>query len=50
MNAQGMMLAEKVGEGILAAAEAEERALDAKLQQLENLGMLISSFLCLDDG
>lgn len=29
---------EKVGEGILQAAEAQERKLDAQLKSLENLG------------
>lgn len=29
---------ERVGEGILRAAEAEEKKLDAQLRQFENLG------------
>uniref|UniRef100_A0A7S0SSS6 Thioredoxin domain-containing protein n=1 Tax=Chromulina nebulosa TaxID=96789 RepID=A0A7S0SSS6_9STRA len=37
MDAHHNMLMEKVGEGILQAAQAEEQKLDAKLKALENL-------------
>ena len=38
MDAQTAMMIERVGDGILQVAQAEESALDAKLQALENLG------------
>lgn len=38
MNAQQQMIMERVGEGILQVAEAEERKLDAQLKNFENLG------------
>ena len=38
MNAQQMKLLEKMGDGILQVAEREEKKLDAKLKEIENLG------------
>lgn len=38
MDAQQVKLIEKVNEGILKVAEAEERKLDEKLSRLEDLG------------
>ena len=41
---QHAMLMERVGEGILQVAQAEEKRLDAQLQALENLGTVITTF------
>ena len=41
MNAQQVQLMERVGDGILQVAEAEEKRLDAQLKSLENLGEII---------
>jgi hypothetical protein len=38
MDARHAAMMERVGEGILAAAEAQEKRLDAQLKGLENLG------------
>lgn len=35
------LIAQKVGEGILIAAEAEEQLLDAQLKKLEEMGQLL---------
>lgn len=40
MNAHHEKMLEKVGEGILQAAEAHERQLDEQLKSLEKMGKL----------
>ena len=40
MDPRQLKLMENVGKGILQVAEAEERKLDAKLKDLETLGLL----------
>lgn len=41
MTSQHEMMMERVGESILQVAEAQEKKLDSKLKELENLGALI---------
>ena len=43
MDPNQMKLIERVGEGILQVAEAEEKKLDAQLRNIENLGRLLDS-------
>ena len=40
MDARSAMLMDKVSDGILQAALAEERQLDAKLAEMDNLGTI----------
>ena len=43
------MLMERVGEGILAAAQAQERAIDQQLKALETMGKYVHGILaCLN--
>ncbi len=39
------MLMERVGEGILAAAQAQERAIDQQLKALETMGKYFHGYL-----